>query len=156
MTLQIAIGEGGAYEELTDALGNAVRYTAISTEGVNTFPPVALPTNALGQPYVELRWRYHGISGEGGSGALIRLDDITLTGTPFINVGDITTVRRTSPNQMTLTFQGDPDAEHLLQWSSDLGSWQDGETFKTTSAGESLLELIIQQRTARFVRVARP
>ena len=156
MTLQIAIGEGGAYEELTDALGNAVRYTAISTEGVNTFPPVALPTNALDQPYVELRWRYHGISGEGGSGALIRLDDITLTGTPFINVGDITTVRRTSPNQLTLTFQGDPDAEHLLQWSSDLGSWQDGETFKTTSAGESLLELIIQERTARFVRVARP
>jgi hypothetical protein len=44
--------------------------------------PVSLPSQMLGQTYVQLLWRYHYLSGTSGPRAELRLDDILLAASP--------------------------------------------------------------------------
>ncbi|NLK40450.1 MAG: hypothetical protein GX298_00150, partial [Planctomycetes bacterium] len=42
--------------------------------------PIALPAEALEQPYVQLLWRYYHVDGDSGARAQLRLDDIVVAG----------------------------------------------------------------------------
>ena len=74
LTPQYRLGASGAW---TDLPGGAVSYLRSATAGdVSTFGPVALPPALLGQPYLQLLWRYHLVSGSSGARAQLRLDDV--------------------------------------------------------------------------------
>jgi hypothetical protein len=60
LRLQYRIGSEGEFTDLLDEEGNPVEYHRNEEEGHSEFiGPVALPEQALGQPRVELLWRYY-------------------------------------------------------------------------------------------------
>lgn len=74
LTPQYRIGHSGAW---TDLPGDAVVYQRSATAGdALALGPVALPAGLVGQPYVQLLWRYHLVSGTTGARAQLRLDDV--------------------------------------------------------------------------------
>ncbi len=89
------------------------------------FGPVPLPDDALGQPYVQVMWRYFHISGTSGSRAQLRLDEIAVEAP----VGSIQVVIGPSPALSAGAM-----------WSIDGGAtWHEsGETI-TVPAGEYTL-----------------
>lgn len=154
LSLQIAIGDG-EYVDLKDRLGDPVGYVGEPVPAEMRFTRVALPVAALDQPYVELRWRYFFPEGRGGSGALLRLDDIVVTGTRAADRGEIVEVRWELAGLLKLGFRGVADTEYVVQWSSDLENWQWGEVFATGGDGGAELELVPPNTGKCFVRVAR-
>jgi hypothetical protein len=69
----------------TDVLsgGAPVEYLRSDVSGdAQAFGPIRLPDSMMNKPYVELQWKYHCVSGCGGSGrrAQLRLDDILVLG----------------------------------------------------------------------------
>ena len=83
--LQYRITNTGAFSDVLDISnnGNPVEYVRSDVSGdAKAIGPIRLPTDALNQPYVELQWKYHCISGCGGTGrrAQLRLDDIRVVG----------------------------------------------------------------------------
>ena len=60
LRLQYRIGSGGAFQDVTDASGQPIEYQPSDQNGHRQVMPRAyLPREALGQPYVELFWRYY-------------------------------------------------------------------------------------------------
>lgn len=75
--LQYRIGTTGDFADLTDGSGQPIEYVRNETAGhAQAFGPIALPPALLGQECVHLLWRYHLVSGDSGSRAQLRLDDI--------------------------------------------------------------------------------
>ena len=72
--------------------------------------------------------------------------------------GEIENVRFESPDLLELTFTGAPSAEHFVQWSPDLETWQNGKAFTTDFSGKALLKLTrqVENEEARYYRVVRP
>lgn len=67
----------GHTEAWTDLPGEGLVYERSATAGdALTLGPVALPAALVGQPYVQLLWRYHLVSGTSGARAQLRLDDV--------------------------------------------------------------------------------
>lgn len=60
LRLQYRIGDEGAFFDLLDDDGNPVEYQRNEEEGhAEVIGPVALPSDAMDQPYVQLLWRYY-------------------------------------------------------------------------------------------------
>ncbi|MCD8481844.1 MAG: CotH kinase family protein [Verrucomicrobia bacterium] len=79
LRLQYRVGMSGPFSDVHDVNGQPVEYIRHSTAGHSAvIGPVALPADALNQPYIELRWRYYHISGTSGPRAQLRLDDISV------------------------------------------------------------------------------
>lgn len=77
LRLQYRIGMEGPFLDLTDGGGVPMEYVRNATGGHEAvIGPVALPGTVMGQPYVQLLWRYHLISGSSGARAQLRLDDV--------------------------------------------------------------------------------
>ena len=80
--LQYRITNTSAFSDVLSG-GNPVEYVRSDTSGdAKAIGPISLPADALNQPYVELQWKYHCVSGCGGTGkrAQLRLDDIRVVG----------------------------------------------------------------------------
>lgn len=78
--LQYRLGIEGPFTDLPGPDGQPVEYHSAATAGHSTtFGPVALPPEALNQPYVQLVWRYYLTGGDSGPRAQLRLDDILVT-----------------------------------------------------------------------------
>ncbi|HIL70472.1 MAG TPA: hypothetical protein EYG38_11560 [Verrucomicrobia bacterium] len=156
MTLQMAVGDG-PYADLLDASGKVQRYVSADSSVETRFPPLVLPAGAINQESIELRWRCHALEGPGGTGALIRLDDIVVTGIRDRKVaGEITGFKLVSPQRLILSFSGAPLTEFILQSSNDFESWQNEESFVTTATGEAALEVLQSREKMRFYRIASP
>ncbi len=75
--LQYRVGIDGDFVDVLDGAGQPVEYLRNEVAGhVQSVGPVLLPAAALGQPYVQLLWRYYHISGTSGARAQLRLDDV--------------------------------------------------------------------------------
>lgn len=75
--LQYRVGPDGPFIDLPGGGGAPVEYVRHASAGHEAIiGPVSLPAAALGQPYVQLLWRYHLVSGSSGARAQLRLDDI--------------------------------------------------------------------------------
>lgn len=75
--LQYRVGIDGDFSDVLDGTGQPVEYLRNEVAGhVQSVGPVLLPEAALGQPYVQLLWRYYHISGTNGARAQLRLDEI--------------------------------------------------------------------------------
>lgn len=60
LRLQYRVGANGPFRDVVDADGQPVEYIRADSSGhTATFPPIPLPPDALGVPYVELLWRYY-------------------------------------------------------------------------------------------------
>ncbi len=82
--LQYRIGQSGAFHDLPGPGGSAVEYVSQPQSGHSEFfGPVELPAEAADQPVVELRWKYHHVSGDSGPRAEIRVSGI------FVAAGDL-------------------------------------------------------------------
>lgn len=77
--LQYRLGVTGPFSDVLDG-GSPVEYTRNASAGHSTtYGPFDLPAAVLGQPYVQLLWRYHLVSGASGARAQLRLDDVLLS-----------------------------------------------------------------------------
>ena len=74
LTPQYRLGASGAWIDLPDE-GVSYQRAAIAGDAV-TLGPITLPAGLVGQPYVQLLWRYHLVSGTSGARAQLRLDDV--------------------------------------------------------------------------------
>ena len=122
------------------------------------FNDVPLTLRAEPRPgYSFVRW-------EDGADGVTKMETVLTENVSFrarfqrIRPGKITNVRWESPSQLTITFTGAPDAEHFLQWSADLETWENSKTFTTTSTGDAFLNFTRQEgnESAGYLRVARP
>ncbi len=81
--LQYRIGTEGPFMDVRDGRDRPLEYVRNDVAGhVEAFGPVELPSEALGEPYVQLLWRYYRAWGDTGPRAELRLDDITVTCAP--------------------------------------------------------------------------
>ncbi len=79
--LQYRVGpEAPFYDVLVDGL--PVEYLRGATGDIQSFVDIPLPPDAHNQPYVQLLWRYYYVSGSSGARAQLRLDDISVYGSP--------------------------------------------------------------------------
>lgn len=77
--LQYRVGSEGEFADVTDAEGQPVEYVRNATGGhALDIGPLELPPEAMGQPYVQLLWRYYFVSGGSGARAQLRLDNISI------------------------------------------------------------------------------
>jgi hypothetical protein len=77
--LQYRIGWTGAFLDVLSG-GQPVEYLVQDKGHTEILGPIALPVEALEQPYVQLLWRYYHVDGDSGARAQLRLDDILITG----------------------------------------------------------------------------
>ncbi len=77
--LQYRVGDDGTFVDVEDSAGNPVEYVRGANGQVADFGPIALPADALDEPYVQLQWKYYSVSGS-GSRPQMRLDNIFVTG----------------------------------------------------------------------------
>lgn len=78
--LQYRVGNDGAFIDVQDAQGNPVQYTRNTQAGHSAvLGPVTLPVAANNQPRIELRWKYHYLSGASGARAQLRVNNILVT-----------------------------------------------------------------------------
>ncbi len=88
LRLQYRLGDTGPFTDVLDALGAPVEYQRATTGHSATLGPVTLPAATWDQPYVQLRWKYHAVSGTSGARPQLRLDDILVTSVPAQAFGD--------------------------------------------------------------------
>ncbi|MBX2963337.1 MAG: CotH kinase family protein [Cyclobacteriaceae bacterium] len=85
----------------------------------HSFTDVQLPETLLGQPYVQLLWRYHHMSVTSGSRAQLRLDDVVIEGTAaIVSVDNLVAAEQRSifPNPVS----GEATIEFTLLRESDV------------------------------------
>jgi hypothetical protein len=83
LRLLYRVGATGPFRDLADPQGAPVEYIRHPAAGhTAVLGPTPLPADALGQPYVELLWQYHHLSGGSGPRAQLRLDDIRIETSP--------------------------------------------------------------------------
>lgn len=76
--LQYRVGLTNAFADVLDGDGHPIEYVRnAAAEHSQTLGPVLLPSDALGQGYVQLLWRYYLVSGD-KKRAQLRLDDISV------------------------------------------------------------------------------
>ncbi len=74
---QYRTGLDGAWTDITDPQGAPMTYVRHESAGhARTFGPVFLPSALENHTVVQLRWKYHHVSGSSGPRAALRLDDI--------------------------------------------------------------------------------
>ncbi len=93
--LQYRIGTEGPFQDLKTADDLPSEYLRHPTQEnhIQAMEPIALPDEAMNQPYVQLLWRYYRVTGDAGPRAQLRLDDILLLGdhaaeSVFLPTGD--------------------------------------------------------------------
>ncbi|MCH8555527.1 MAG: CotH kinase family protein, partial [Schleiferiaceae bacterium] len=101
--LEYRIGTSGAFQPVLDEMGNIMRYVRDAQAGQEKIiGPVALPNNMLGQPCVQLLWRYYytgtRISEASGARDEIRIDDIFIVADSLPNRAQRRTEIFTDPN----------------------------------------------------------
>jgi hypothetical protein len=105
LRLQYRIGLGGPWLDVPDASGAPVGYVRNVVQGHQVrFDPVTLPEETENQALVQLRWKYHHISGTDGSRAALRLDDIVVAAGSPKNFSDWLLFEVPDP-----TLRSDPD-----------------------------------------------
>lgn len=80
--LQYRLSAAAVWADVTDANGLPLEYVRSETAGHATTFTVDLPSVLLGQPTLELLWRYHFVSGTSGARAELRLDDLLVGSMP--------------------------------------------------------------------------
>jgi hypothetical protein len=81
LRLQYRIGTDGPFHDVLDDSGKPVMYHRSDVSGTTTdMPAVRLPNDALEQPYVQLLWKYHHVSGDSGPRDQLRLDNLVVSG----------------------------------------------------------------------------
>ena len=90
---QYKVGYSGTYTDLPNTSISQIEYLGAQTAGTSsTYGAITLPSSCENQPFVEVRWIYYFVSGA-NTRPEIRLDDITISSTPFANVA----ITSTSP-----------------------------------------------------------
>ncbi len=84
LRLQYRLGPEGQFRDVLDAGGDPIEYVRNEEQGhEQEFGPIALPQDAMDQPYVTLRWKYYYIeTGITGPRAKLSLRDIEAEAIP--------------------------------------------------------------------------
>jgi autotransporter-associated beta strand protein len=81
--LQWRAGVAGPFADVPDGSGQPVEYVRDPAAGHQSIVgPIDLPPALLGQPYIQLLWRYYRVGGESGARAQLRLDDLLVSADP--------------------------------------------------------------------------
>lgn len=155
LRLQYRVGADRPFVDLRTTQGDPVVYLRSDTAGEShVVGPVPLPSAALNQPYVQLRWLYHFVAGPTGTRAYLGLDeirvgrDLTLLGAKFENIQLI------GLNRLRFRITGTGGATYRLQSSSDLAQWKDHSTLTISPEGAATQEIpLTAEQPQLFFRV---
>ena len=137
--LQFAVG-AGAFQDVPGTDGFPVEYRSHPAAGhQQLLGPVTLPAAADDQPGVQLRWRYHSLSGGSGARAWLRLDDIRVAPSAPLLAGTLTGLSSPAPGQWLVRFKGSPHRSYGLETSPNLLTWDPLRTVTLDLHGESSL-----------------
>jgi hypothetical protein len=78
--LQYRIGDLGPFQDVLDSEGDVIEYIRSDIDGHGRQFVTVLPTDAENKPYVQLRWRYHHVSGDSGPRAMLGISEIRVHG----------------------------------------------------------------------------
>lgn len=84
--MQYRIGRLGSFSNVLNGVGHPIEFVSDATVDSKTevMGPYDLPVEIIGQPYVELRWKYYALeSGREDGRPLMRLDDIIVSRQPI-------------------------------------------------------------------------
>ena len=86
LRLQYRVGQQGEWKEVNDENGQPAEYERQEHSSTELFSGLQLPGDAIGKPYVQLRWKYYftglRLTDEYGSRDKIRLDNIYIRKIP--------------------------------------------------------------------------
>ncbi len=156
LRLQYRIGDAGPFLDVLGANGNPVEYSGGATGEVSIFGPVALPPAAAGAPLLQLRWKYHHLSGASGPRTQLRLDDIVVApnvarGRP--SFGSI----QLNQAGLALRLTGAALQAYVIETSPDLVHWSLWRLVQAAADGR--LEVSDPDRSvgsSRFYRIREP
>ncbi len=151
LRLQYRIGTSGPFTDLTGEDGAPIEYVRDTDTGAGhekVFEPVPLPGHLLGQPYLQLLWRYHLVDGDSGARAMLRLDDIEVVATPITRFQQWQALHFTDPGDLSnpavsgpLAVSDNGQVSNLERYAFDLaparpaaprlpGLGDDGDSFR--------------------------
>ncbi len=146
ITLQYRIGNTLPFKNLKDATGNLYAYKGQASGHSTTFGPIALPSEIIGHPYVQLRWHYHALpSAASGPRDFLRLDNIRVSSSRIR--------METSMAGVFLRIEGAEAASFSVERSSDLSEWNPVETIHVPEASYLWPLPLEDNQTAQFFRI---
>ena len=154
--LQYRVGTTNAFTDLLDGQAQPVEYLRNPTRGhTATLGPVKLPAACEDQPYVQLRWKYHWVSGASGSRDQLRLDDIVVAGQ--VTAPGASSLVLQPDGSFSLEFTATPHLPHSVETSTNLVDWVATGSVTTDLNGLGRFPLAISTNDpARFLRVRWP
>jgi hypothetical protein len=122
LRLQYRLGASGPYADVQDRLGQPVEYVGSSTGHSVLIGPLALPTGAVQQPYVQLRWKYYWRDGFDGPRDELRLDDIVVVAgaVPPPRIGSVSLLQS---GWMLLKAATSAPLIYTVETSTNLAGW---------------------------------
>ncbi len=88
LRLQYRVGTQNSFEDVIHN-GVPVEYIRNENAGHSTiFRNIPLPADAVGLPYVQIRWKYHHIEENSGPRAELSLGDVVVSEEIFVSIGD--------------------------------------------------------------------
>jgi hypothetical protein len=123
LRLQYAVGDG-PFLDVLDASGQPVEYERQAVAGhQRLLGPIVLPPAANHQDYLQLRWKYHYVSGQSGPRAQLRLDDVLVSRQVPLLSPMATSPIRLPADGLRLSFSGSPHRGYWLESSTNLWQW---------------------------------
>jgi hypothetical protein len=149
LRLQYAVGEA-LYRDLPGPDGFPIEYARSPEAGdARVIGPVPLPADALGQPFVRLRWKYHRQAEGKGSRAELRLDDILVTRKAAPAAAQFDPDVDLRGAKVGLVFKASPRTGYRLLRSTDLRTWEDQGRYLTDLDGMARADVLPLEGSGR-------
>jgi hypothetical protein len=110
--IQYRIGITGEFTDLENN-GKVIEHVTSADGDIEYFDHVALPPELLNREYVQLLWKYYHVSGENGSRAKLRLDDILIGAVPDNPDPEIYIKIYPNPASRTVTVESEREIEYV-------------------------------------------
>ena len=121
--LQYRLGAAGAFTDLLEPNGRPVEYLGNPVAGhCAVLGPTPLPAALSGEPYVQLRWKYHFLSGVSGTRDHLRVDDIMVT-SGLVPAPQFAPPATSGNGWFHIQFTGVPGLIYTLEVSTNLDEW---------------------------------
>jgi hypothetical protein len=155
--LQYRLGAKGGFSDLLNEASRPVEYLRNSLAGHSVvLGPNALPSSALNQPYVQLRWKYYWLSGTNGPRDELRLDDIFVMSGP-IPAPTVSVLSFAQENRIKLNSVGTPWLTYSIDTSTNLVDWQPLSSVAAGMDGTFVFEVNrILSNSSQFYRLRWP
>ncbi len=117
LRLQYRVGTLGSFQDVLKD-GEPVEYIRNSAQGHSEFfENIQLPEEAVGFPYVQIRWKYHHIEGASGPRAELSLGDVLVTDEVIVSADDENSGRLPETFQLDQNYPNPFNNETVIRFT---------------------------------------